>query len=179
MKFYYSSLPTKANTNTARMTRQRFICLLIVIISMILSNKILSQSPVTAVFTHWTKATTATSYSASGATGLSASGLSGNTYTYKFGTAVLPTNNIEELDSFTVSGFFNYHFVNVTPTIKFRRVDNATAVGLRKSIWFQYIGGGVPGPGGTVSVPAAYDDSLERLFAGRNFNMGIDNNFQI
>jgi Secretion system C-terminal sorting domain len=147
---------------------------------LITGNIIYAQAPakVTAVFTHWNKATTATSYSASGATGLNSSGLAGNTYTYKFGTNVAATNNLEVLDSFVVNSFFTYHFVNTTPTVKFRRVDNASVTGLRKSIWMEENGSGVSGPGGTAAFLPNYDDSLERLFAGRNFNIGIDNNFQ-
>ena len=136
-----------------------------------------SQAKVTGVSTHYVNATTATSYSAKGATGPAASGLTGNTYQYRFGTNVA-TPNVQVLDSFTAGGLV-YHFLPDTPKVVFRRINNTFSnPGLRKSLWFEYSGTGVSGPGGTAALLPDYDDSLERIFSKRIFNMGIDNNFQ-
>ncbi|GGA90388.1 T9SS type A sorting domain-containing protein [Puia dinghuensis] len=149
-------------------------CLLI--LSSLLPAPVTAQSAVTAQFTHWTNATTSTSYSGTGATGNYGSGLTGNTYNYDFGTAV-GTPNFNILDSFTAATL-NYHFTYPT-TVKFRRVNNATVTGLRKSLWFEQSSGTTVNPGGTVSLLPAYDDSLESIFSqGQIFNVGIDNNFQ-
>ena len=135
-----------------------------------------AQSAVTAVFTHPVNATTATTYSGTGATGTSPSGFTGNTYTYHFGTNVAPTNNTTILDSFTTLGL-NYHFQPAVEKVKFRRVDNASATGLRKSLWYEQNGSTV-NPGGNVDLFPDYNDSLEELFIQRIFNIGIDNVFQ-
>ena len=136
-----------------------------------------TQTPVTAVYTHWANATTGLSYVGTGATGNAPSGLTGNGYTYDFGTDVTTTNNIQYLDSFTALGL-NYHFQTATQQIYFRRVNNASVTGLRKSLWFEQSSGATVNPGGTAALIPAYDDSLERLFSEHIFNLGIDNNFQ-
>jgi hypothetical protein len=136
-----------------------------------------AQSPVTAVFTHWSNATTGLSYTSTGATGTASSGYNGNTYTYDFGTDVTTTNNIEYLDSFTAIGM-NYHFQTAKESVYFRRVNNSSVTGLRKSLWFEQSSGATVNPGGTAALIPAYDDSLERLFSEHIFNIGIDNNFQ-
>jgi hypothetical protein len=136
-----------------------------------------AQLPVTSVYTHYINATTARSYSGNGATGPTASGITGNTYQYRFGTNVA-TPNVQLLDSFTVGGLI-YHFLPDTPKVVFRRIDNTFSTpGLRKALWFEYSGAGVSGPGGTAALLPDYDDSLERIFSKRIFNIGIDNNFQ-
>ena len=94
---------------------------------------VFGQSPVKAYFSHFTNAASALSYTGTGATGTAASGLTGNTYTYLFGTGTQPSNNIEILDSFTALGL-NYHFQPQSYTVKFRRVDNASVTGLRKAL---------------------------------------------
>jgi Secretion system C-terminal sorting domain len=149
---------------------------LIAIASMALYQVADAQTPVTAVFTHLTDATTATSNSGTGATGNASSGLTGNTYTYHFGTNVAATNNNEILDSFTAIGF-NYHYQATNMNVQFRRVDNASVVGTRKGFWLQSTAGTV-NPGGTASLYQDYDDSLERVFSRQFFNVGIDNVFQ-
>jgi len=136
---------------------------------------VFGQSPVTAYFSHFTNATSALRYTGTGATGNSASGLTGNTYTYLFGTSTQPSNNIEILDSFTVNGS-NYHFQPMSYMVKFRRVDNASVTGLRKALWFQY--NTSVQTSSVIALVPSYEDSLERLFTARIFNAGLDNNFQ-
>jgi hypothetical protein len=136
---------------------------------------VFGQTPVTAYFSHFTNATSALSYTGTGATGTAASGLTGNTYTYLFGTSTQPSNNIEILDSFTALGF-NYHFQPQSYTVKFRRVDNASVTGLRKALWFQY--NTSVQTSSVIALVPSYEDSLERLFTARIFNVGLDNNFQ-
>lgn len=137
----------------------------------------IAQSSVTAVFTHWGNATTGTSYTGSPATGAAATAMGTGTYTYNFGTKAVPSNNIQYLDSFTSLGL-NYHSVGAKEVVYFRRVDNASTTGLRKSLWFQQPSATTVGTGGTAAVIPAYDDSLERLFSEQIFNIGIDNDFQ-
>ena len=134
-----------------------------------------AQTPVTGVFTHFVNATTSTSYTGGIATGTSTSTMTNTTYTYWFGTNVSATNNKEILDSFTATGL-NYYFMPATPTIKFRRVNNTSTTGLRKSLWIQE-NTSVQTATLMASVPP-YDDSLERIFSGQQFNVGMDNNFQ-
>ena len=135
-----------------------------------------SQTPVTRVWTHWQTASTSKVYIGTGATGNYASGLTGNTYTYQFGPVVATPNNLL-LDSFTALGL-NYHFVDPT-TVKFRRVNNASVTGLRKSLFYEQNSNTTINDGGTAQLLPAYDDSLERIFsAGQLFNVGMDNDFQ-
>ena len=138
---------------------------------------IAAQTPVTAVFTHWANATTGTTYTGPAATGAATSAYAGNSYTYDFGTDVVSTNNIQYLDSFTALGL-NYHYQVAGQAVYFRRVNNASTTGLRKSLWIQQNAGTTVNNGGTAALIPAYDDSLERLFSEQIFNMGIDNNFQ-
>ena len=138
---------------------------------------ITAQSPVTAVFTHWANATTGTSYTGSAATGAATTTMGAGTYTYDFGTDAVATNNIQYLDSFTAIGL-NYHYVGAKEVVSFRRVNNASTTGLRKSLWFEQPAATTINTGGTVALLPAYDDSLERLFSEQIFNMGLDNNFQ-
>ena len=134
-----------------------------------------AQTPVTGVFTHFVNATTRTAYTGPIATGTSTSTPPNATYTYWYGTEVAATNNTEILDSFVATGL-NYHFMAATPTVKFRRVNNTSATGLRKSLWLQESTS--VQTSSLIASVTAYDDSLERIFAGQQFNMGIDNNFQ-
>ena len=138
--------------------------------------RVWSQTPVTRVWTHWQTASTSKVYIGTGATGNYASGLTGNTYTYQFGPVVATPNNLL-LDSFVALGL-NYHFVDAT-TVKFRRVNNASVTGLRKSLFYEQNSNTTINDGGTAQLLPAYDDSLERIFsAGQLFNVGIDNDFQ-
>ena len=137
---------------------------------------IAAQTPVTAVFTHWANATTGTSYTGTAATGAATTTYAGS-YTYDFGTDVVATNNIQYLDSFTALGM-NYHYQAANAAVHFRRVNNASTTGLRKSLWVEQSSGATINSGGTAALIPAYDDSLERLFSGQIFNVGIDNNFQ-
>jgi len=118
--------------------------------------------------------TTSTTYTGTGATGNSSSGLSGNSYNYKFGMGVTG-GNMAILDSFVAYGI-NYHYAAATSVVKFRRVDGVVT-GARKSMRIEQDGATV-GAGGTVNCFPNYDDSLERVFAQRLFNVGIDNVFQ-
>jgi len=139
---------------------------------------LIAQTPVTGVFTHFVTATgptAATLYTGSFATGNSASTLPVATYIYRFGTNISTTNNTEILDSFVATGL-NYHFQPATPLVRFRRVNNASTVGLRKSLWFEENTTKQTATN-MASVPP-YDDSLERIFSGQIYNIGIDNNFQ-
>lgn len=138
---------------------------------------IVAQAPVSAVFTHWANATTGTDYPGSAATGAATTGMAAATYTYDFGTDVVATNNLQYLDSFTAIGL-NYHYVGAKELVYFRRVDNASSVGLRKSLWFEQPSAITVNTGGTAALIPAYDDSLERLFSEQIFNIGIDNDFQ-
>jgi hypothetical protein len=150
----------------------------LILACLLIYSSLFSQtpSPVTAVFTHFVNATTGTQYTGGVATGTStASGVSG-TYTYDFGTKTQTTNNTEILDSFTVNSTTNYHFVATTPTIAFRRVNNTSVTGLRKSLWAEE-NASVQTATIMASTPP-YADSLEELFSGQIFNMGMDNNFQ-
>jgi hypothetical protein len=135
-----------------------------------------AQGPVSAVFSHKENATTTTSYTGTGATGNAASGLTGNSYTYRFGLNVATTNNIAILDSLTAYSM-NYHFQTANYVVKFRRVNNASVTGLRKSFRMEQTGGTVAA-GGIISMYPDYNDSLELLFTKRILNIGIDNVFQ-
>ena len=135
-----------------------------------------AQQPVTAVYTHTINATTSTAYTGTGATGNISSGLTGNTYTYHFGTNVAASDNMQVLDSFIALGF-TYRYQPLGMSVKFQRVNNANVTGLRKSMWFDQDGGTV-NAGGTAALYAEYDDSLERVFTERLFDAGIDNVFQ-
>ena len=137
---------------------------------------LLAQTPVTGQFTHWVTQTTSTTYTGTGATGAASSGLTGNSYTYRFGPVVTtPNENI--LDSFTAAGM-NYHFVAKTNVV-FRRVNNSSVTGLRKSLWFEQNAATTVANGGVAALLPGYDDSLERIFStGQIFNVGIDNNFE-
>jgi hypothetical protein len=136
-----------------------------------------AQSPVTAIFTHAINAGTATSYTGTGATGNSASGFTGDTYTYHFGTNVATTANNHVVDSVTVGGA-NYKFMTTPLSVVFRRVNNANVTGLRKSMWFYSATAATINNGGTFPLYPDYDDSLERVFTERFFDVGIDNVFQ-
>ena len=136
-----------------------------------------AQSMVTAVFTHRANATTGTSYTGTAATGTATTAMGAGTYTYDFGTDVVSTNNFQYLDSFTAIGL-NYHYQAAKEEVYFRRVNNASVTGLRKSLWFEQPAATTINTGGAVALIPAYDDSLERLFSEQIFNLGIDNNFQ-
>src|SRR5579859_4610374 len=141
-----------------------------------LARWISAQTPVTAQFAHWNTASVSTTYSGTGATGNVGSGLTGDTYTYEFGP-VVTTPNLYILDSFTAVGL-NFHFA-APSVVKFRRVDNASVTGLRKSLWFEQNSATTVANGGIVAFRPPYDDSLERIFSsGQIFNIGIDNDFE-
>jgi hypothetical protein len=72
----------------------------------------------------------------------------------------------------------NYHYQSANEVVYFRRVNNTSTTGLRKSLWFDQPAATTINTGGTVALIPAYDDSLERLFSEQIFNLGIDNNFQ-
>ena len=135
-----------------------------------------AQMGISNVYTHWTSGTT-TTYSGTGATGNFGSGLTGNTYNYQYG-AIVASNNTQLLDSFsTLLGMFK--FQGGTPKVRFRRVNNSTVTGLRKSLWFQQNSATTVNANGTIALVPPYDDSLERIFGtGQVFNIGIDNDFQ-
>ncbi|HEY4112221.1 T9SS type A sorting domain-containing protein [Puia sp.] len=135
-----------------------------------------AQTPVTAEFAHWVTVTTSTTYAGTGATGNAGSGLNLNHYNYAFGHSVT-TPNLYLLDSFTAVGMI-FRFTAGTK-VRFRRADNASVAGLRKSLWLEQNNGATVPSGGTVALRPDYDDSLERIFSsGQVFNIGIDNNFQ-
>lgn len=136
-----------------------------------------AQTPVTAIFDHAINATTATSYTGTGATGNAPSGFTGDTYIYHFGTNVATTGNDHVVDSFTALGL-NYHYMATTMAVQFRRVNNTSVTGLRKSMWFSQDGGATINPGDIAPLYPDYDDSLERVFTGRFLDVGIDNVFQ-
>jgi hypothetical protein len=92
-----------------------------------------AQVPVTAISTHWANATTDSSYTGTGATGLAAIGLTGNNYTYQFGTNVSTTDNKQILDSFTAASE-TFKYQPTTMNVQFRRVNNASVTGARKSM---------------------------------------------
>jgi hypothetical protein len=137
-----------------------------------------AQSPITAVFSHRTNATTAKTYAGTGATGQSNSGFAAINYNYQFGTSVSAGSNYLLLDSFTCLGM-NYRRQPASLITKFCRVNNATVTGARKSLWFEQFSAATV----STTVPAKlfpdYDDSLERIFSkGNILNIGMDNNFQ-
>jgi hypothetical protein len=144
-------------------------------------NFAIAQTPITGLTTITAyAAVTGSTYNATGGIAVPASGnLTGTTYTYDWGNVVATTNNYKRLDAFTTS-LNTYTFQSITPTVVFRRVNNANATGLRKLIWFEETGTVLTSgtAGGTVSLLPAYDDSLERIFAERLFNVGIDNVFE-
>ncbi|TDW99371.1 T9SS type A sorting domain-containing protein [Dinghuibacter silviterrae] len=147
------------------------------VLSLLLPYTLRAQSPVTAIFTHAINAGTATSYTGRGASGNSPSGFTGDFYTYHFGTNVATTNNNDVLDSFTVAGS-HYKYLTAPLSVVFRRVNNANVTGLRKSLWFYANGAAAINNGGTFALYPDYDDSLERVFTERFFDVGIDNVFQ-
>ncbi|MBS1565623.1 MAG: hypothetical protein JST39_14635, partial [Bacteroidetes bacterium] len=137
-----------------------------------------AQIPVKGVYTTRYKATSGSTYSDGVSPG---SGLSG-TYTYKFGTQTVTSNNYQRLDTFTItngSGGTSTFIFNdaAVPVVKFRRVNNASVTGSRKAIWFES-DGNTPSATVPVAVRPVYDDSLESIFAKRLFNMGVDNAFE-
>ena len=137
-----------------------------------------AQRPVRGVYAPRYKATAGSTYTAGVSAG---SGLSG-TYTYKFGTQTVTSNNYQRLDTFTITsstgGTSVFVFNNAAvPVVKFRRVNNANATGSRKALWFES-DGATPSATVAVALRPAYDDSLESIFAKRLFNMGVDNVFE-
>jgi hypothetical protein len=155
--------------------RYRLATLMAFTITMIWLQSATAQTPVTAVFTHLTNATTSSTYTGTGATGNAPSGFTGNTYTYEFGTIVSATDNDQILDSFTALSE-NYHYQSTAMNVIFRRVNNASVTGLRKDLWFQSTSATV-NAGGTAQLYPDYDESLELLFTKRLFNVGMDNIF--
>jgi hypothetical protein len=137
---------------------------------------LIAQGPVTAVFTHKENAVAATTYTGTGATGTPSSGFAGNTYTYQFGLGTAATDNTAIVDSLTAFGQ-NYHYQPANYFVKFRRVDNSSVVGLRKSLRIEQNGAAIAA-GGTVALYPDYNDSLEQVFTQRIFNVAIDNLFQ-
>jgi hypothetical protein len=167
----------KPTSTLKKWSLRSIVCSLLILSFAGLPRPATAQTPVTNVFAHWANATVSTTYSGTGATGNAGSGLTGNTYNYAFGP-VVTTPNTYLLDSFTAVGL-NYRFVAPTSVVKFRRVDNASVTGLRKSLWFEQSSNTTVGAGGTVQLLPAYDDSLERIFSsGQVFNIGIDNDFE-
>lgn len=137
-----------------------------------------AQVPVRGVYAPRYKATTGSTYTAGVSAG---SGLSG-TYTYKYGTQTVTSNNYQRLDTFTITngaGGTSVFIFNdaAVPVVKFRRVNNANVTGRRKSLWYES-DGNTPSATVAVAVRPAYDDSLESIFARRLFNMGVDNAFE-
>jgi len=155
--------------------RCRATSILVILVLIFSPLRMHAQGAVTKVYAPTiSSATTSTTYSGTGATGNSGSGLTGNTYNYKFGVGVTG-NNMAVLDSFVAYGL-NYHYDPATSFVKFRRVDGVVT-GARKSFRIEQDGNTVAA-GGTVNCFPNYDDSLERVFSERLFNVGIDNVFQ-
>ena len=142
-----------------------------------------AQVKVKGVYAPRYKATTGSTYTAAASAG---SGLSG-TYTHKYGTQTVTSNNYQRLDTFTITNTYNgnpnagtsvFIFNNaVVPVVKFRRANNANVTGRRKALWYES-DGNTPSATVAVAVRPAYDDSLEAIFGKRLFNMGVDNAFE-
>lgn len=137
---------------------------------------VIAQLSVTTVYTHTVNATTSTSYAGTEATGNYPSSNPSNTYTYKFGLNVAAANNVTLLDSLKANSLV-YHYQPASYSVVFRRVDNTTVTGRRKSFRIEQIAGTLAN-NGTLSLYPDYNDSLEQLFVQRIFNIGIDNVFQ-
>jgi hypothetical protein len=143
---------------------------------LVTATSLQAQFAITAVNTHQTNATSSLTYTSTGAKGSASSGFAGNTYTYKFGTAVQSTNNYTIIDSFTANSLV-YHYEPAFFYVKFRRVNSGYVTGNRKSFRIEQTGGAV-NAGGTASLIPAYNDSLEQVFGQRLINVGVDNLFQ-
>jgi hypothetical protein len=171
----------------------RLTCLLLVLACAGIDARLDAQVsyPITAVTTSTTNSTTSTSLPGiTAATGTVSSGL---TYTYNFtyGKATVSTGNHVQLDAFVANGF-TYTYSGTSPSVLFRRVDINTSTptpnvvtGKRVSLWYERVASnndllttGGTGNGGTAALIPDYTDVLETLFAGRSFNIGIDNVFQ-
>lgn len=137
-----------------------------------------AQYAVQGVSTHRVAATTGLSYIGTEATGTAASSNPTNSYTYTFGTSTSTAgNNVEILDSLKANGL-EYHFdAGAAYKVIFRRVNNTTVTGSRKSFRIEQIPGTLANHG-TLSLYPDYNDSLEQVFGQRIFNIGIDNVFQ-
>lgn len=145
--------------------------------------------PVTAVSTSASSSGISTTYSnIPAASGTISSGLS-YTYNFTYGKATQTTNNNVQLNSFVANGQ-TFTFAGIHPTVTFRRVNINTAspanlvTGKRVTLWLErpsantVTTGSGSGAGGTAQLIPDYTDALETLFAGRIWNVGIDNVFQ-
>lgn len=147
--------------------------MLLLIIS---SSGVNAQYAITLPSTHKSNATTSLTYGGTGATGTASSGFAGNTYNYLFGKAVQTTNNNAFIDSFTANGLV-FHYEPAPFYVKFRRVNNSTVTGNRKSFRIEQTGGTVNDGDDALLLPD-YNDSLEQMFTQRQINVGVDNLFQ-
>jgi hypothetical protein len=147
--------------------------------------------PITAITTSTSNSTTSTSFTnAAAATGTISSGLT-HTYSFTYGKATVTTGNHVQLDAFVANGL-TYTYAGAAPSIIFRRVNinvstpsSNVVTGNRVSLWFERVASNNnlsttsgTGNGGTAALIPDYSDVLETLFAGRSFNVGIDNVFQ-
>src|SRR5882757_4214922 len=179
-----SSIPTG-------MILKRMPCSLAFLACLSVGEMVIAQTswPITAIATSTSGSTTPfLKAGIAAATGTISSGL---TYTYNFtyGSSTTTTANHVSLDAFVANGL-TYTYSGAAPTVIFRRVDinNAPSnvvIGNRVSLWYERVASnntllttGGTGNGGTAKLIPDYADVLETLFAGRSFNVGIDNVFQ-
>jgi len=172
------------------MIRQWIPCSIVLLTCLVADEMVVAQVsyPITAITTSTTNSTTGASMTGlAAATGTVSSGL---TYTYNFtyGKTTVTTANHVSLDAFVANGL-TYTYSGVASTVIFRRVNINIAgnvvTGNRVSLWYERVASnntllttGGTGNGGTANLIPDYADVLETLFAGRSFNVGIDNVFQ-
>ncbi|MBU1370394.1 MAG: LruC domain-containing protein [Bacteroidetes bacterium] len=143
--------------------------LLILIITSIATVDLSAQSAITEISATTSDLPDSETYSANGATN---SGLSGNTYTYKFGAASGFNDNQLSLDAFEADGL-GYRYEGVPVEVFFRRVDNGNVTGVRDLLF--YFG---EVSGSTFKLKAPYESNMETAFTGNtNLRRGSDNLF--
>jgi hypothetical protein len=158
---------------------------LIFLVSLSAGDAVFAQYPINTIYISTRNATGSTTYTAGGATGAANSNLTGYNYIMEFGLTVAGSANYQQVDSVVANGR-TFVYQSATPVVQFRRVDNTSVTGKRVSLWYQRLAAnnnlgstsGGSGSGGTAQFVPDYTDVQETLFAGRTFNIGIDNVFQ-
>jgi hypothetical protein len=151
------------------------IAAMVMPILLFVANSALAQVGIRSFSSTYTAASTGSRYNTSGAPG---SPLSGNDYTYRYGTSSTSTDNILNFSSFSIGTSATYAYRNITDAyVKIRRKDNALVSGVRQLLWYEAMSGDVS-DGVTLRMKQPYQESMEIMFNGaRGLNAGTDNIF--
>ena len=133
-----------------------------------------SQQAITAANTTSTSGAAGTTYTATGAPG---SSISGNSYTYNYGSASgLPTSKVF-LNNFTAGGTMYVFDYGMTINVVLNRVNNASATGQRDLIYNEGSINTATTPN-QININAPYVPSMSTLFIGNDdLRSGTDNIF--